>query len=164
VSAYRALCVSMLLVQLVATNVRAEEFTVSGGPLHPGKLLELDGQRGRWWPIQTALRLANEHERLPKLEAQLRDHEAALATWKERLSVCETRTKEWQHAHGLTEQRAQIAEGAIAQAEKARASAEKERREADARASRWYRSPALWFAVGAVVAAGAVGAGFAAAN
>ncbi len=101
-------------------------------------VLARDGYRGVWFDLATANALRIDHDKVPPLEKLAADTKAAL-------DLRSAQSGQLSAAYAA-EQTAQVA--AMKAYEKAQA-------EADA-AHAWYRSPLLWFGVGAVLGAGAV--------
>jgi hypothetical protein len=130
--------------------------------LPPGKLLTVDGVRGRWWPLETAVRLAQDHLEVRELRALQAKHAELVQTLEARIDEKDQHAARLQKAGELSEERANIAEAAIASAERGRAEAEAHAKEEERRARRWYRHPALWFSLGAILTASCTGAAFAA--
>jgi hypothetical protein len=153
----RACKLALLLLVLTPALAAAQE-------LAPGRILKVGAERGLWWPVATADMLRAEHLLVPKLQLQLADHEALVATLKERLAEKDLTIAGLKQSGSLSEARAQVSELAIDAALKGQLMTERNLTACESRARAWYRHPALWFAAGAVVAAGVTGAAFALTN
>ena len=99
------------------------------------------GQAGLWFHVDVARCMAERLSVLPLYAERVRLLEQSLQLRDER--------------HQLALRQAEIAERGEQVAVAALETAERRAREADERASRWYRHPALWFVLGVVVTVGA---------
>ncbi len=120
--------------------------------LQPGKLFTLEGVRGRWWPLETAMVLAAEHEQYAELTKLHLACETANELLHQRIEEKDSRILNLMTMVDVTKERAEHAESAISHAEKVAA---KERARAE-KARVWWKNPGLWFIVG--VAAGGTAA------
>jgi len=89
----------------------------------------------------------------------LLDRLQALPLYVERVSLFEERLTLSDERQALTHEQVQLAQAAEERAVEALEAAERGRREAEDDRDAWYRHPALWFAVGVVVAGALVAVG-----
>lgn len=148
-------CSVLLALALFLSHARAEDVVPAAAPteLAPGKMLAVEGVRGRWWPLSTALVLMREHEEIGALRALSAQKGVLAATLEDQLAERDVRIKLLQQADATSQHQAKVATDALDQtARKIEHVIQVAEREKEAR-ERWYRQPAFWFCVGAVATA-----------
>lgn len=110
---------------------------------HRNQSLEVEGDSGVWFHLEIARCMKTRLDVLPLLVEQLRLYESRREA-SEALEATLRRLVE------VSTQEAEVATNALSVARRALQRAEEDR-------NRWYRSPILWFVVGAVVAGALLG-------
>lgn len=110
---------------------------------HRNQALVVDGDSGVWFHLEVARCMKTRLDVLPELIVQLRLYES-------RRDASEALEATLRRLVDVSAQEAEIATNALSVARRALHRAEEDR-------NRWYRSPILWFVIGAIVAGALVG-------
>ncbi len=118
------------------------------------KMLELNGVRGRWFPLDTAGMLLEEHLEVAQLRSLVAASEHMNRVLEDRLSVAADRYAECGRTVELSKTAVKGLSLAVESASLSQRATEDELRNVTKQALSWYRHPILWVSVG-IVAGGA---------